>query len=289
MKRGDKDTEYVLFLSYGKDSTACLGAIEHLGWPLDRIVTADIWATDRIPAEYLPVVEYKKMVDRLIKERYGITVEHFCATRVDGVEKDKVTYSDGFFHVLQSGNRAGEIKGFPMQRGPWCQKLKLDVAKQADATKSKPKMIQYLGIAADEEKRIAIHKNRPDIRLPLVELGWEEDLCGLWCKYSGLLSPTYTESERDGCWFCHNQGVNQLRRLRHQYPDLWGLLLEWDAVSPNTFKAPSRKQPGKTVHDYEKRFSLEDEGLIDPQAPFRWESLDKPIQLTLFSLERSTS
>lgn len=35
-------TEYVLSLSYGKDSLACLGAIEHLGWPLDRIVTADV-------------------------------------------------------------------------------------------------------------------------------------------------------------------------------------------------------------------------------------------------------
>ena len=32
--------EHILSLSYGKDSLACLGAIEQLGWPLDRIVTA---------------------------------------------------------------------------------------------------------------------------------------------------------------------------------------------------------------------------------------------------------
>lgn len=89
-------TEYVLSLSYGKDSLACLGAIEHLGWPLDRIVTADVWATDDIPAEYPPVVAFKKYVDNYIKEHYGITVEHYCATRVDGVKKDKVTYNDGF-------------------------------------------------------------------------------------------------------------------------------------------------------------------------------------------------
>lgn len=30
-------TQHVLSLSYGKDSLACLGAIEQLGWPLDRI------------------------------------------------------------------------------------------------------------------------------------------------------------------------------------------------------------------------------------------------------------
>lgn len=30
--------EHILSLSYGKDSLTCLGAIEELGWPLDRIV-----------------------------------------------------------------------------------------------------------------------------------------------------------------------------------------------------------------------------------------------------------
>lgn len=38
--------EYILSLSYGKDSLACLGAIEQLSWPLDRIVHAEVWATD---------------------------------------------------------------------------------------------------------------------------------------------------------------------------------------------------------------------------------------------------
>lgn len=33
--------EHILSLSYGKDSLACLGAIDQLGWPLDRIVHAD--------------------------------------------------------------------------------------------------------------------------------------------------------------------------------------------------------------------------------------------------------
>ncbi len=32
------DKSHVLSLSYGKDSIACLGAIEELGWPLDRII-----------------------------------------------------------------------------------------------------------------------------------------------------------------------------------------------------------------------------------------------------------
>lgn len=47
--------------SYGKDSLACLGAIEQLGWPLDRIVHAEVWATDMISADLPPMVEFKAM------------------------------------------------------------------------------------------------------------------------------------------------------------------------------------------------------------------------------------
>lgn len=36
----------VLSLSYGKDSLACLGACEELGIKIDRIVHAEVWATD---------------------------------------------------------------------------------------------------------------------------------------------------------------------------------------------------------------------------------------------------
>ena len=71
--------EHILSLSYGKDSIACLGAIEQLGWPLDRIVHAEVWATDTIPADLPPMVEFKAHADRIIKERWGIEVEHVGA------------------------------------------------------------------------------------------------------------------------------------------------------------------------------------------------------------------
>lgn len=75
------NTEYILSLSYGKDSIACLEAIRQLGWPLDRIIHAEVWATDTIPADLPPMVEFKHSADAIIKERYGITVEHVCAER----------------------------------------------------------------------------------------------------------------------------------------------------------------------------------------------------------------
>lgn len=113
-------TQHILSLSYGKDSLACLGAIEKLGWQLDRIVHAEIWATDTIPADLPPMVEFKAKADEIIKQRYGIEVEHIYAIR--GGEQD--TYEKRFYARLEKGKFVGSIKGFPMVIGGWCKHLK---------------------------------------------------------------------------------------------------------------------------------------------------------------------
>jgi len=76
---------------------------------------------------------------------------------------------------------------------------------------------------------------------------------------------------------CHNQGVDQLRLLRKNYPELWALLLKWDTDSPVNFHPD-----GHTVHDFDRRFALEDEGLLIPGDPrFRWAMLDEDLQYSL--------
>lgn len=105
--------EYVLSLSYGKDSMACLFAIEQLGWPLDRIVHAEVWATDTIPADLPPMVEFKAHADAIIKERWGIEVEHVCAMR-DG---KKVTYADLFYHEHVRISKTGGYLGSQLCEG----------------------------------------------------------------------------------------------------------------------------------------------------------------------------
>ena len=203
--------EHILSLSYGKDSMACFGACELLGWPIDRVVTAEVWATDTIPADLPPMVEFKAKADKIIKERWGIEVEHIRAKR---------TYEERFYTV------------------------RTEKAKKS----------------------------------PLVEAGWTEAYCRQWCEENSLLSPIYTTATRGGCWFCHNQGVGQLRLLRRNYPELWALMLKWDADSPVSFKAD-----GHTVHDFDKRFKLEDEGYISADDKiFRWEMLDMELNMRWF-------
>ena len=254
-----ENKEHILSLSYGKDSLACLGAIEELGWQLDRIIHAEVWATDTIPADLPPMVEFKAKADKIIKERYGLTVEHYRA---------KHCFESAFYRTRGDTGRKtkflGKMYGWPMVRGQWClQQLKLPALNAA----TKGDVIQYIGIAADEPNRF--HNLSDSKKSPLVEAGWDENYCRKWCEENDLLSPIYTTATRGGCWFCHNQSVDQLRLLRKNYPDCWQLMLKWDEDSPVSFRPD-----GHTVHDFEKRFQLEDEGLILPEERFRWDMLE---------------
>lgn len=248
----------ILSLSYGKDSLACIGACELLGWKIDRIVHAEVWATDTIPADLPPMVEFKKKADKIIKERWGIEVEH---VRV------KENYEQCFYKKFERGKNINRIWAFPFPNAPWCMsQLKRPVLKKIENELSDN--ISLLGIATDEPNRF--HNFNDKRKSPLVEIGWTEADCKQWCIDNDLLSPIYTDTcMRGGCWFCHNQGIQQLRELRHNYPDLWSFLLKWDSDSPVTFHAD-----GHTVHDFDKRFKAEDEGFINPTDRFHWNDLD---------------
>ena len=306
--------QYIARISHGKDSLKMLDVIVSRGLRLDRITTTDGWATDTIRGEYPEMVKFKERADEDIWRKYRIEVEHLCAMK-DG---EKVTYEKLFYHIPKRKpknaggghcQQQGTILGFPTLWGPWCQSdLKRSASRQAagfsctsrelvqktqnrlstdfqsvssgfstsPATRGSTNIVEYLGIAADEPKRFGQLTDRK--RAPLVEFGIEEGLCGLYCQYEGILAPSYETSCRDGCWMCHNQGVNQLRLLRRNYPELWALLLKWDTDSPVYFKAN-----GHTVHDYDRRFQMEDERLLIPGDPkFKWAMLDGEYQLKLF-------
>lgn len=314
-----RDTQYIARISHGKDSLKMLDVIVSRGLPLDRITTTDVWATDTIRGEHPKMVEFKARADEYIWRKYHIEVEHLCATRdgkkvtyeqmfyhvpkrrprkcgggglqtgddpgVPNAQRAVVSESPQSTRVCQRaflykegrGVKSSSIYGFPVsirRRGQWCQKLKTEFL-EGPGTRGGINIVEYLGIAADEPKRFGQLSDKK--RAPLVEFGIEEGLCGLHCQYEGILAPTYETGCRDGCWMCHNQGVNSLRLLRRDYPELWALLLKWDADSPVNFKPD-----GHTVHDFDRRFQMEDEGLLIPGRPFRWSMLDGEFQIRMF-------
>ena len=260
-QRGEThNPQYVLSLSYGKDSLACIGAINELGWPLDRILHCEIWATREINADLPPMVQFKEKADEIIYKMTGITVERVRAAK---------TYEEQFYTKFgkPGGVRYGQIYGWPIMchipnRGAWCNSV-LKVGPLKSAQKN---TIQYIGIAADEPSRF--HNLSEVKKSPLVSAGWTEAMCREWCEAHDLLSPIYKASTRGGCWFCHNQSVQQLRLLRRNYPEYWALMLKWDSDSGRSFKAD-----GHSVHDFERRFAAEDAGIFTDR-PFRWKTLE---------------
>lgn len=278
----DDSTQYIASISYGKDSLKMLDVIHSRGLPLDRITTTEVWATDTISANLPPMQKFKERMDQWIWDRYRIEVEHLCAVNPDGTKR---TYEQMFYHVPKRKSKedfAGRPLGFPIVGGPWCQAALKRGRQEAVGIRANwvsSDAVEYIGIAADEPKRFGQLNERK--RAPLMEFGIEEELCGLYCQYNGILSPSYETSFRDGCWFCHNQGVGQLRLLRRNYPDLWAILMRWDLDSPTTFKAD-----GHTVHDYDLRFQLEEEGKIPMGRIFRWEMLERPPKFVAWEAEQ---
>lgn len=134
------NTQYVASISRGKDSNAMLHVIKDvLHYPLDRIVTVQVWATQDIPAELPPMVAWQDECDKRILDMFGVPVERLCAKDKNG---NKVSYNDIFYRKItprggrarEAGTEAGLYKprgiatiyGYPQQRGSWCKKLKTE-------------------------------------------------------------------------------------------------------------------------------------------------------------------
>ena len=213
---------------------------------------------------------------------YGFpcTLGAWCNSKlkVAALDKAKSELSRPVLQEVQSGKEDGQNSGVCSNQ----RKLVYERTKKQGDKKfyrnCEGEVVQYIGIAFDETVRVERHKDKPNILMPLVEVGWTEADCKQWCIDNDLLSPIYSTSMRGGCWFCHNQSVDQLRLLRRDYPDLWALLLKWDIDSPVTFKAD-----GHTVHDFDKRFYLEDIGVLRAgDRKFKWKMLDEELNYSLF-------
>ena len=183
----EPNTEYILSLSYGKDSLACLEAIRQLGYPLDRIVHAEVWATDTIPADLPPMVEFKKKADQLILDRYGIAVEHICASGAVEREREslseddsirdsrqavRLTYESIFYRPTRKFDGGGEvlrvpdaqrelvyrpqITGFATKWSQYCTGyLKKRVFKQRPATR---RSYKYCAVSRNSSRRARTHQ-----------------------------------------------------------------------------------------------------------------------------------
>jgi site-specific DNA-methyltransferase (adenine-specific) len=57
------------------------------------------------------MVEFKAKADRIIKERWGIDVEHYASKKADKVIADKVTYEKYFYQFIYHRAEIRFIRG----------------------------------------------------------------------------------------------------------------------------------------------------------------------------------
>lgn len=135
-------------------------------------------------------------------------------------------------------------------RNRWCTSvLKVRVIdKYLKELRKEYEIVQYIGIAADEPQRVK------EFRYPLVEWGMTEKDCLEYCYSRGYdWGGLYEWFSRVSCWCCPLQGLQELRTLRKQFPELWSQLLVWESKTWRNFRADF------SVDELDIRFRFEEE------------------------------
>lgn len=245
--------KYIASTSFGKDSLAnLLLALEH-GEPMDGAVYCEVMFDKGISGE---VPEHRDFIyERAIPflERNGIHTT---------VLRSEMTFIQSFYRVCKKGKSRGMLNGWPLC-GKCCiqRDCKLPPL-QAYRASLPDDVTQYVGIANDEKERLVRLRQSRSISLLEKYKVTEKEAIEL-CKKAGLYSPVYQFTNRNGCFFCPNAKMRELRHLYDYHPDLWNRLLECQRAPNKATEYFNREYRFNEIDDL---FHWEDEqfSLFDP-------------------------
>lgn len=208
--------KYIASCSFGKDSIATVILAHINNEPLDLIVYSEVMFDEKTSGENPLHRDFIYNVAIPKFKSWGYEVKVVCSN---------TTYVSSYYHVVSKSRhkeRNGKLRGFLI---PHACKLndegKVQPIRKFLKSINEP-VIQYIGIAADEPKRLERLK-RNKISL-LQKYNYTEADAYKLCEEYGLLSPIYSTNSRNGCWFCPNAKYSELANIKKQYPNLWGKL-----------------------------------------------------------------
>ena len=105
-------------------------------------------------------------------------------------------------------------------------------------------IVEYIGIAADEEKRIvrARQKKRPAVSIfPLVEWGMTEADCLEYCRENGWDwlengVDLYDILDRVSCWCCSNKNQKEIKNIMQYLPEYWDRIKVYEQRCGSPYK-----------------------------------------------------
>lgn len=242
--------KHIACCSFGKDSLAQIIVAKEHNEPLDAVIYSEVMFTDEISGEF---PEHRDFIYNVaipkLRDEYGLEVI---------VLRSPQTMWGDFHTVRVRGSTQGLLRGFPIPGMCTINRdCKIPPIKKYLSDQSE-EVIQYVGIAADEPKRLKRLEGTNKVSL-LAKYGITEQQAKDICERAGLLSPIYRITGRNGCFFCPNASEKELRHLYFNHPEIWELLRELQFTQHTSRVYFTRN---KTVFDYEKIFE-EDLALLN--------------------------
>lgn len=245
--------KYICCWSGGKDSTASIILAHEHGEPLDIILFSEVMYDRKrgISGENPEHIRFIRDTKALF-ENWGYEV-HILHADTD--------YLEFFNRIITKATKRKEHNGmkfgFPVfgmcgvKRDCKEKPIKDYISKVND------EIIQYVGICADEEKRLeSLHKQANRISL-LEKYRYTEEMAKKKCEEYGLLSPCYKYSNRGGCWFCPNAKLTEHKEIKRLYPEIWN---EFVALENEENIANSKWNVyGRTLHEVDKNIFWEEQ------------------------------
>ena len=210
--------KHVVACSGGKDSVATILISLEKNEPLDEVTWVEVMFDKETSGE---VPEHRDFMYNSLKpfcEKHGIrfTILH-----------SPKTYEDVFHQTFKSGKNNGKKYGFARARGCFVNKECKVRAFKEYKRRQESSIVFYVGIAADEPKRLKRLNNKTEISL-LEKYGIAEKGALELCKKNNLLSPVYEITRRNGCWFCPYAKDKEVLHFLKNNSNTFDKLIEWE-------------------------------------------------------------
>ena len=235
--------KYILSISFGKDSLALFLKLLEKKYPLDYVVFYDTGM------EFNCIYTIRDKVASMCKDR-NIEYVELKPERpfiYDMLDKE-VRKKDG---SIQYGYKwCGGVTR-------WGTSAKIQAFNKFYTQFNNETIIEYVGIACDELRRIDRSKKIKTVKLyPLVEWGMSENDCLIYCYRNGFNwlengKDLYTILDRVSCWCCGNKNLHELRNIYTNLPEYWEKLKDLQS------KIDIPMKQGATVFNLEERFKNE--------------------------------
>lgn len=238
--------KHIASCSFGKDSMATVILAIENGEPLDEVVYCEVMFTKYISGE---IPEHRDFIHNV-----AIPYVQSCGIKAI-ILKTESNYMELFFREIETGKRRGLLRGYPLSIGCYVNRdLKSKELLRYDK-QTGDDIIKYIGIAADEHKRLeTMRRQKNQISLLEKYRKTKKDAYHI-CEKRGLLSPIYDFTKRNGCFFCPNANKTELRHLYDFHRDIWDAWAAMEFVPGITSRLFSRE---KRLSDYDYQFKLQD-------------------------------